>query len=148
MLIQKMNVKQCETDVVLLTKSTHVYLVHVEEQHYLYITDIKNQRHVPVLFAIFNSNDEAIIFIEEFWSQRKIVQQYETSFLNTQDKPATDRQIETTQGNATTYGETTWYFAKAKCQQRMKLIVELLKNGIQELPDRKETELEKLMKPE
>ena len=148
MLIQRMNVKQCETDVILLTKSTHAYLVHVEEQHYLYVTDIKNQRHVPVLLATFNSGDEAIAFIEEFWSQRKIVQQYEASFLNTQDKPATDRQIETTQGNATTYGETTWYFAKAKCQQRMKLIVELLKNGIQELPDRKETELEKLMKPE
>ena len=148
MLMDKLYVKQCETEVILLTNSTHAYLVNVNDKYYLYITDTKNARHVPELLKTFNTKQDAVLFVEEFWSTRKIVLQYQAKFETTQDKPATDRQIETTQGNATTYGETTWYFAKAKCQQRMKLIVEILKSGIEEIPDRKETELEKLMRPE
>lgn len=147
MLINSTKVNECETEIILLTKSTEAYLVNVEGQFHLYITDVKNPRHVPEKMHTFSTKEDAMYFIHTFWSERKIVAKYIEAFHETEDKPATERQIKSTKGNALTYGETTWFFAKSRCQKRMKLIVVALQSGIQEVRDTKQTELEKLKNP-
>ena len=148
MLINNTVINECETKVILLTQSTHAYIVHVNDKYYLYITDIKNPRHVPELMEKFDTEEDVLRFAEEFWSERKIVKKYYESFIETEDTPATERQLETTNGIASTYGETTWYFAISKCRKRMKPIITILQSGITESKKKKLSELEKLKQEE
>ena len=149
MLINSTIVYECEVDIVLLTKSTEAYLAKINDGvYYLYIADIKNPRHIPEKIREFSTKDEAITFIHEFWSKRPIVVKYMESFKETEFKPATERQIKTTKGSATTYGETTWFFAKSRCQTRLHPVIYHLKNGIPTASINVVTELDKLKNPE
>lgn len=126
LLIDNTVVEGCCVDIILLTDSTNAYILEAQDKYYLYITDTKNKRHVPELIEKFDTKELALSYASEFWSCREVVIRYSEQYERTRNRPATERQIETTQGNATTYGETTWYFAKKTCYNRMKNVVKQL----------------------
>jgi hypothetical protein len=126
LLINETVVEGCHVDIILLTDSTHAYVLEVQDKYYLYVTDIKNKRHVPELMEKFDTKELALTYASKFWSTREVVIRYSEQYEKVRNKPATERQIEVTKGNATTYGETTWYFAKSFCYNRMKNVVKQL----------------------
>lgn len=126
LLINETVVEGCHVDIILLTDSTHAYVLEAQDKYYLYITDTKNKRHVPELIEKFDTKELALIYASEFWSTREVVIRYSEQYEKVRNKPATERQIQATQGNATTYGETTWYFAKSICYGRMKNVIKQL----------------------
>ena len=93
MLINNTVINECETKVILLTQSTHAYIVHVNDKYYLYITDVKNPRHVPELMEKFDTEEDVLHFAEEFWSERKIVKKYYESFIETEDGVSKEEKI-------------------------------------------------------
>lgn len=126
LLIDNTVVEGCCVDIILLTDSTNAYILEVQDKYYLYITDTKNRRHVPELMEKFDTKELALIYASEFWSSREVVVSFMEKYERTRNKPATERQIQTTGGNVTTHGETMWYFAKMTCYNRMKNVVKQL----------------------
>lgn len=126
LLINETVVEGYHVDIILLTDSTHAYVLEAQDKYYLYITDTKNKRHVPELIEKFDTKELALVYASEFWSTREVVIRYSEQYEKVRNKPATERQIQATQGNATTYGETTWYFAKSICYSRMKNVIKQL----------------------
>lgn len=126
LLINETVVEGCYVDIILLTDSTHAYVLEAQDKYYLYITDTKNKHHVPELIEKFDTKELALTYASEFWSTREVVIRYSEQYEKVRNKPATERQIQATQGNATTYGETTWYFAKSICYSRMKNVIKQL----------------------
>lgn len=129
LLINGINIDGYDVDIIILNNSVHVYLLEINSQVQIYMTDLSNKNHAPELFKVFNNKDEALQFAVDFWASRKKVISHINRFHMTEDTPATEKQIRTTNGIATTYGETTWYFAKANCQRRLTPIIKELQGS-------------------
>ena len=129
LLMNSINIDGHNVDIIILNNAVHVYLLEIDNQIQIYMTDMNNKNHVPELFKVFNSKEDALQFAVDFWASRKKVILFINKFHATEDTPATERQIKTTNGIATTYGETTWYFAKNTCQRRLTPIIKELQGS-------------------
>lgn len=123
LLMKDHEVNGCYIKIILLTQCIHAYLLEFNEKYFLYLTDTSEYDGRVDLLKEFDDKNDALKFAHEFWIVRDEVQDYKEYYSKVKDKKATQKQIESTRGTATTFGEATWYFAKRTCYWRMKNII-------------------------
>lgn len=124
LLIQEHEVNGYKIDIILLTDTVQAYLLEINNEYNLYITDTKDYAGQVDFIKSFKSEIEALKFAHDKWSTVIQVEDYKKKFEYMKNKKATKKQIESTYGQATTMTEATWFFAKRHCYFRMKDIIE------------------------
>lgn len=121
LLIGKHKIKGYDILIIMLTDSIHAYIVEQNEVFNVYLAETQSGRKPNAeLFRTFETKEQALEFAREFWSCREEVQAYVKTFDSTRLKNATPKQISATYGEATNYGEATWFFAKRNSYFRLK----------------------------
>lgn len=121
LLIGKHTIRHFNIIIILLTEDIHAYIVEQEDKFNLYLAEVKGSTNAKVeLFKTFNMEKEALEYAKDNWSCRLEVQDYIQKFNHVRLKKATKKQVMSTNGEATNYGETTWFFARRICYHRLK----------------------------
>ena len=124
LLIGKHRVIGHDIIIIMLTNLVHAYIVEQDGVFNIYLAETQNGRKPKAeLFKTFNTKEESLEFARDFWSCREEVQAYMKTYDSTRLKNATPKQISSTCGEATNYGEATWFFAKRNSYFRLKEVL-------------------------
>ena len=124
LLMQEHEVNGYKINIILLTDTVQAYLLEINDEYSLYITDTKDYAGQVDFIKSFKSKIDALKFAHEKWSTVVQIEDYKKKFEYIKNRKATKKQIESTYGQATTMAEATWFFAKRTCYFRMKDVIE------------------------
>lgn len=126
--MEQHNVLEHNITIVLLTEKVHAYILEYDSKFELYLADVQVNNansDEATLVKVFEQLQDAINYIIYTWSELLEVLEYWKKFLFTKDKPATQKQVYATCGEAANHGEVTWFFAKRTCYYRMRDVINI-----------------------